>query len=84
MEIHFTKHAEEKFNVLARHGVKISRTKVIKAITSPDKRDYNRLPLYIVQSRLDATHILRVVYKIEQRTIYIITFYPGRKSQYEK
>ena len=40
MEIYFTKHAKEKFSVLARHGVKISHEKVIKTVTSPERVDH--------------------------------------------
>jgi len=84
MEIHFTKHADEKFVVLTRHGVKISRKKVITTLQDPDLIDHNRVPLFIAQSTLDKAHVLRVIYKKEQKFIKIITFYPGRKSQYEK
>ena len=83
MNIYFTKHAEEKFEVLARHGVSISRRKVIATVKS-GVMDYNRSPLLIAQSNLDKTHILRVIFKKEKGLIIIITFYPGRKSQYEK
>jgi len=84
MEIVFTRHANEKFVVLARHNVTISRRKVISTVQKADLIDYVRLPLLIAQSNLDRNHVLRVVYKKETNAIKIITFYPGRKSQYEK
>lgn len=84
MEIRFTKHTEEKFKVLARHGLRIARQKIIRTIENPEKHDYSRLPLIIVQRNLDSSHVLRVVYKVESKVIVIITFYPGRKAQYEK
>mgnify|MGYP001560299613 CR=1 FL=1 len=83
-DIQFTKHAKEKFVVLARHGVKILRKNVVLTVQNPDMVDYSRTPLLIAQSDLDKTHILRVVYKKDGNSIKIITFYPGRKSQYEK
>jgi len=82
MKIRFTKHAVEKFEVLSRHGVKISKRKVIETIESPDLVDHTRLPFLIAQSELNAKHVLRVVYKKKFSYIVIITFYPGRKSQY--
>lgn len=84
MEIRFSKHALEKFKILARHGVVISKKQVIKTIQLPMKKDYRRLPLLIVQSNLDTQHVLRVVYRKDQNDILVITFYPGRKLQYEK
>lgn len=84
MEIRFTKHATAKFLVLRRHGVRISKFEVIATVRNPEVIDYRRLPLLIAQKSFDAERVLRVVYKIERKTLIIITFYPGRKSQYEK
>ena len=84
MKIVFTKHAEEKFSVLRRHGIRISKKQVLKIISAPELVDHAKLPLLIAQSSFDTTRVLRVVYKIEQNAIVVITFYPGRKSQYEK
>ena len=84
MEIYFTKHAEQKFAALARFGVKIAKKKVIAAVLNPDSVDRSRIPLLIAQSLLNKKHVLRVVYKKESADIKVITFYPGRKSQYEK
>lgn len=83
-EIHFTKHAVEKFAILAHHGVGISREQVVAAVEHPDMVDRSRLPLKIAQRGLNRTHVLRVVYREENGMRVIITFYPGRKSQYEK
>jgi hypothetical protein len=84
MEIHFTKHAKEKFTVLLRHGVKISESRVLETVRNPDLINRSRLPLLIAQGNLDKDRVLRVVYKKNYDLIIIITFYPGRKSQYEK
>ena len=84
MKIRFSKHALEKFVLLRRHGVRISKKQVLDAITEPEHIDYSRLPLLIAQRGFDKNRVLRVVHKIEQNAILIITFYPGRKSQYEK
>ena len=82
--IRFTKHAKDKFAILARRGVKISQNKIIDTVVHPDKIDKSRLPLLIAQSSLDDSHVVRVVYKTEKDVKIVITFYPGRKSQYEK
>ena len=81
--IRFTKHAKEKFEILAKHGVNLSQDQIIEAINNPDLVDEEtRYPLLIAQSELDEEHILRVVYRYEEGIILIITFYPGRKKQY--
>lgn len=84
MDIRFTKHALEKFAVLRMHGVRVSKSQVLAAIRKPSRVDYDRLPLLIAQADFDKRRVLRVVYKAEAQSIKIITFYPGRKTQYEK
>lgn len=81
--MYFTKHAEQKFTVLKRHEFLVTKAQVLKAITQPDRLDYSRLPLLIAQRQIDKHHVLRVVYKIDNDTTKIITFYPGRVKQYE-
>ncbi|MBI1961459.1 MAG: DUF4258 domain-containing protein [Parcubacteria group bacterium] len=80
--IHFTKHAQNKFKVLARHRVFISEAQVRHAVESPELIDHSRSPLLIAQSQIDTEHVLRVVYKQEGDTMKIITFYPGRAKEY--
>ena len=83
--IHFTRHAQDKFDILARHGVELSKDQVIQTVFYPDLVDKNtRFPLIIAQKELDKEHVLRVVYKQEDNIKSIITFYPGRKKQYEE
>jgi len=84
MKIRFSKHAIEKFAVLLTHGVRVSRRKVVATIKEPEFVDYRRLPLLIAQTTLDARRVLRVVYREEENAILVVTFYPGRKSAYEK
>jgi len=82
--IRFTKHAERKFMVLARHGFRVSRDLVILTVENPELIDDRRLPLLIAQRRIDFRHVLRVIYKEEDDDQVVITFYPGRRSQYEE
>ncbi len=85
MDIRFTKHAEDKFAVLKQHSVVISRAKVIETISNPSHVDsVSRSPLLIAQSDFDARRVLRVVYKVQHGTMVVITFYPGRRSEYER
>lgn len=82
--IHFTKHALEKFEILKQHGFVVSKNDVERTIIKPDVIDNSRYPLKIAQRVFDKTHVLRVVYREVNGTRIIITFYPGRRIQYEK
>ncbi len=81
--IFFTKHAKEKFRLLERHGFYISEEQVISTLQSPDLVDHSRHPLLFAQGEVDESHVLRVVYKQEEDRKIIITFYPGRRKDYE-
>ena len=80
----FTKHASDKFGVLEKHKLNISRKQVLDTLRNPDLIDRSRLPLLIAQKTIDSRHVLRVVFKQQGRIWKVITFYPGRKKQYEE
>lgn len=81
----FTKHARKKFEILKSHKFLVSREQVLKVLVEPDFVDsYSREPLFVAQRGLDKTRVLRVIYRKEGKNVIVITFYPGRKSQYEK
>ena len=80
----FTKHAENKFEILKKHKFLITKKQVLETIEKPELIDKSRLPLFIAQRNIDGDRVLRVVYKKEFEVIKIITFYPGRRKQYEK
>lgn len=82
--IYFTKHAEEKLNILRYHKFEIIKEQVIEVINNPDFIDHSRVPLLIAQERINASYVLRVVYKQKNSVKIIITFYPGRIKRYEQ
>ena len=84
MQVRFTAHALRKFALLRRHGVSVSKRQVVKALEKPERIDYSRLPLLIAQAGFDRKGVLRVVYRTEGQTTVVVTFYPGKRSQYEK
>lgn len=53
MRIIFSRHAEEKFWVLARHGWWLARAQVEETVRYPQNLDYGRWPLMIAQCSLD-------------------------------
>ncbi len=82
-KIIFTKHALGKFEKLAKMGVKISREQVLTVIDDPEHEDTESdKPKIIASKSFDRTHVLRVVFKIENGIITIITFYPAEKGRY--
>jgi len=80
--IRFTKHAQEKFGLLARHGFEVTEAQVIETLTSPDKIELDKEPS-VAQKALDENHVLRVVFRVEDDDQVVITFYPGRRRRYE-
>ena len=84
MIIRFTRHALEKFEILQRHGIVVSKELVEETIRSPKYINHSRLPLLIAQGPLNRTLVLRVVYSAQGHGINVITFYPGRRQQYEE
>lgn len=83
MKILYTKHALQKFMDLESLGVKISKILIAKIIKNPLHLDATTdFPKKIASGELDATHTVRIVYKEENDTIMIVTFYPARKTRY--
>ncbi len=70
--------------MLKRHGVEVSEDEVRLALAKPSVIDHSRHPLVIAQVAFDAKRVLRVVYRQIGPVKRVITFYPGRKKQYEK
>ncbi len=82
--IAFTKHARDKFGILRAHGVHVSEEFVRQTVETPDLIDNSRAPLKIAQRQIDDDHVLRVVYRYDEGVKLVITFYPGRTTQYGK
>lgn len=82
-KVDYTHHAKEKFEVLRKHGFTVSPNQVEETVLRPDKvipRPSGRL---IAQKEITERHVLRVVYREEDETRVVITFYPGRRERYE-
>ena len=76
-------HAEEKFDILKRHGFLISKRQVRDTLRKPERLEEGFRGRKVVQRKISATHVLQVVYEEKQSEIVIVTFYPGRRSRYE-
>jgi hypothetical protein len=82
MRYHFTKHAQEKIERIRKAGFLITHSTVKQAISKPirieDRLDGTR----IAMTFLNRNHVLRVVYRIDDDIIVIITLYPARRKAY--
>jgi hypothetical protein len=75
--IYYTKYAEEKFDVLNKHKVYITREQIEDAIASPEKVTKKGSCL---AARKEG---VKVVYKKEAGVIKVITFYPVKHETNE-
>lgn len=84
VRIVFTKHALiDKFAGFKSHKFNLTQEDVTAVINHPEHIDNESdHPKIIVSKDFDKKHILRVVYKIENDIIKVITFYPAEKGRY--
>jgi len=79
----FTKHVLDKLSNLKISRIKITRKLILSTIEYPEdvnsEEDY---PNLIASAKLDVDRVIRVVYRIEDGRIVIITFYPAKKGRY--
>ena len=82
-KIIYGNHAEEKFEILRRHGFVVSKRQVRETLQRPEKVEEGFRGRKVAQRRITERHVLRVVYEERRREIRVVTFYPGRRSRYE-
>lgn len=83
-EIRFSKYSQDKIEILARHGMTITKQFVIEILTNPDKIEIQEDSKRIVQKAFNDNLVIRVVYREFTAFILIITLYPARRNRYEK
>ncbi len=76
-------HAKEKFGILKGHGFVISRRQVRETLQKPEKVEEGYKNRKVAQQGISERHVLRVIYEEGPEEIRVVTFYPGRRSQYE-
>ena len=82
-EIVYTRHAREKFAILARYGFPVSEQQVADTIQYPAlviEQSGGRL---FAQKEISGKHLLRVIYRIDGMTAVVMTFYPTHRRRYE-
>ena len=83
IEIDYTKHAIDKFDILSKHRFVITPEQVKETIANPDILLLQSGGRYIAQREISEDHVLRVIYRKEGIRHIVITFYPGRRDRYE-
>lgn len=83
MEIVYTKHAVEKFSVIAKQGFEINKTKIKEIIKKPKWKSITRDNQETAISLIDDRHILRIILDRKNGIIKVITFHIGRRGKYE-
>ena len=81
MDIRFTRHAVNKFNLLKLYGFNLTEHSVVEAIRNPDRID-ERNGQRLALMALDEVYALRVVYEERNEYYLVITFYPVRRSRF--
>lgn len=74
--IYFTSYANRKLEILRTHDFDISKEQVLRIAETPESVSRSRFSFYIAEGTLDERYKLRVVFKKENSTKKIITFYP--------
>ncbi|MBL7073655.1 DUF4258 domain-containing protein [candidate division KSB1 bacterium] len=81
--IDYTRHARNKFDILKRHGFEVTPDQVEETVLNPEKVIPQPGGRFIAQKGITERHVLRAVYREEEETRKVITFYPGRRERYE-
>ena len=82
-QFYFTYHAKQKFKLVKKAGFPLTRQQVKNTINNPNKIEDRSDGTFIASKILDSTYIIRVVYRIENDIIVVITFYPAKRKAYE-
>lgn len=83
MKIVYTKHAQEKFKVLAKQDFSITKKRIRQIIKNPKWKGSTRYGQETALGLVDERHILRIVIDRKDDIIKVITFHIGRRGKYE-
>jgi hypothetical protein len=84
VRVSWTRHAEEKLEVLRRHGVELTSEQVESVLSSPLRIVPGYAGRLVAIGELDQHHIVRVVFEQFPEVRRIVTLYPVRKDRNEK
>jgi len=79
----FGNHSIEKIKILNKHGFKIDKSIIIKAIENPDILLSGYAGRIIIQKKYDNKYLIRIIVEIIKNYIKVITVYPAKRKRYE-
>ena len=82
-KIIFCAHAENKFRILNKHGLKITKAQITDVIINAENTFESERSRKIAQKPFDSEYLLRVIFEETDKLITVITFYPAKRSRYE-
>jgi len=83
IEIIYTSHAENKFEILKRYGVTYTKTQIEDVLLHPDTVKESKKGRMVAQKAVSKTRLIRVIYEKRDNILKVITFYPARRKRYE-
>ncbi|MBI2599699.1 hypothetical protein HYW43_02135 [Candidatus Daviesbacteria bacterium] len=83
MKLVYTKHAEEKFSEVAKHGFLITKRKIRQVIKNPKWRGSTKYNQETALDLVGEKHILRIVLDRKGGIIKVVTFHIGKRGRYE-
>jgi hypothetical protein len=82
LQVRFTRHAIDKFDLLDDFGFKLSQDQVVTTIATPDKTERKGAQTFSMKA-LDKEFALRVVHEERKGIIVVITFYPVKRKKHD-
>jgi len=79
--VFFTRYAELKFEVLGRHGFKVTKRQVEETVTKPEKVTPGRKGRLIAQRAISENYLIRVVYEQDKDYNYSSYFLSGEEAK---
>lgn len=80
-KIGFTRHAREKFQLLKKYGFEVSDTLVREVVMNPIRVD-RKDDLVLALKPLDREYAIRVIYRMVNDNIVVVTFYPVKRERF--
>lgn len=82
-KIVFTAHARGKFTFFKRHKIVIHKNQVVQSIIKGNITDTSEYPKIQTAARFDKDHSLITIYRKDEKSITVITFWIAEKGRYE-
>lgn len=80
-KIRYTGHARQKFEFLRKYGFEVSEATVKETVVSPSRVD-RRGDQILALKPIDREYAIRVVYKMMNGNIVVVTFYPVKRERF--